>query len=111
MFNFLKSRYVLVAQQKKEAEIYLSQLEMARSSATRSLTDTQFNSLREKVDEYARSITPSGHNGRMNVFIAALSSLFVANKVNPEAYWTEVWLRNGRKGLCGYHKNRTQVGE
>jgi hypothetical protein len=82
---------------------YLAATESFRSKAVRVLTDTDFHAIRQEVQAASARISPSGSNGRMPEFVAALDDIFSKWKIESETYWCDVWLRNGKKPLGHYN--------
>lgn len=97
MLNFLKRKT------NEPILKYLAQVEGSRIGSLPKMKKEEFEPIRDAVQEIVLHFAPSGSNGRATLMAAAIKEYFVNNKIDADAYWTEVWIRGGRKALDNYN--------
>lgn len=82
---------------------YLAQTEGRRAGAIPVMKSEDFNSIRDDIERIVQSFLPSGYNGKLAAMASAIQGYFQANGIDSELYWTEVWIRGGRKAMDNYN--------
>jgi hypothetical protein len=103
MFAFLKRKTSKTPKQDFTAHKFLVQTEINRLGSLPYMADNLFDKINEGIDRIVKSLSPSGSNGRVPEMAVAINSFLSHEKVDAEAYWTEVWIRGGRRSMDNYN--------